>query len=304
MPLNRNIERLLKENKELRKRLSKYEQPYKDSSNSSTPPSKETLKSEVARRTKSLRKKSDKPVGGHQGSTRKMEDNVDEIIEHNSAYCQQYGNDLSDTSSEFEYATQEIDIPIIEPIIREHRHSVKVCSCGCSNRSYAPCKRGGNPITFSSNVQALVVYYSVVQCIPYERLQSMLRTVFGIQMSQGTVSNILQMAKKKEEPAIEYIKERISESPIVGFDESGCYCNKRLDWSWIAQTVYYTLVFQASGRSGKVLDDMFGDMLKNMTAVTDRHSAYFALNFLNHQICLAHILRQTEYLCELDTKQQ
>ncbi|MFV0366613.1 MAG: DUF6444 domain-containing protein [Mangrovibacterium sp.] len=139
--LNRNIERLLKENKELRKRLSKYEQPYKDSSNSSTPPSKETLKSEVARRTKSLRKKSGKPVGGqrgHQGSTRKMEDNVDEIIEHNSAYCQQCGNDLSDTPSQFEYAPQEIDIPIIEPIIREHRHSVKVCSCGCSNRSYAP----------------------------------------------------------------------------------------------------------------------------------------------------------------------
>ncbi|MFV0366611.1 MAG: transposase [Mangrovibacterium sp.] len=63
-------------------------------------------------------------------------------------------------------------------------------------------------------------------------------------------------------------------------------------------------IFRASGRSGKVLDDMFGDTLKNMTAVTDRHSAYFALNFLNHQICLAHILRQTEYLCELDTKQQ
>ncbi|MFV0366612.1 MAG: transposase [Mangrovibacterium sp.] len=86
-----------------------------------------------------------------------------------------------------------------------------------------------------------MVYYSVVQCIPYERLQSMLRTVFGIQMSQGTVSNILQLTKKKAEPAIEYIKERISKSPIVGFDESGCYCNKRLDWSWIAQTVYYTL---------------------------------------------------------------
>lgn len=112
------------------------------------------------------------------------------------------------------------------------------------------------------------------------------------------------MAKKKAEPAIAYIKERISKSSIVGFDESGCYCNKRLDWSWIAQTVYYTLVFRASGRSGKVLDDMFGDALKNMTAATDRHSAYFALNFLNHQICLAHILRQTEYLCELDSKQQ
>jgi transposase len=41
-----------------------------------------------------------------------------------------------------------------------------------------------------------------------------------------------------------------------------------------------------------------------MIAVTDRHSAYFSLNFLNHQICLAHILREVQYLNELDDKQQ
>lgn len=41
-----------------------------------------------------------------------------------------------------------------------------------------------------------------------------------------------------------------------------------------------------------------------MIAVTDRHSAYFALHFLNHQVCLAHILRELQYLDELDTTQQ
>lgn len=62
--LNRNVDRLLKENRELRRRLEKYEKPPKDSGNSSTPPSKEPIKSEVERRTKSLRKKSDKAAGG------------------------------------------------------------------------------------------------------------------------------------------------------------------------------------------------------------------------------------------------
>ena len=36
--LNRNVDRLLKENRELRKRLEKYEKPPKNSDNSSTPP--------------------------------------------------------------------------------------------------------------------------------------------------------------------------------------------------------------------------------------------------------------------------
>ena len=51
------------------------------------------------------------------------------------------------------------------------------------------------------------------------------------------------------------------------------------------------------------MTDKFGDSLKRMTAVTDRHSAYIALHFLNHQICLAHLLRELQYMSELNTKQ-
>ena len=69
------------------------------------------------------------------------------------------------------------------------------------------------------------------------------------------------------------------------------------------QTVYYTLLFRASGRGSKVLTDKFGDSLERMTAVTDRHSAYFALHFMNHQVCLAHLLRELQYLSELNTEQ-
>ena len=49
--------------------------------------------------------------------------------------------------------------------------------------------------------------------------------------------------------------------------------------------------------------DKFGDSLERMTAVTDRHSAYFALHFLNHQVCLAHLLRELQYMSELNNKQ-
>ena len=304
---SKEIRTLKKENSSLHKRLSKYEQPPKDSNNSSIPPSKENVKSEVVRRTNSLREKSDKPVGGqlgHQGHTRKMVDVPDEVIEHSSHYCHNCGRDISALEATLEYTTQEIDMPLIVPIIKEHRHSAKVCTCGCHNRPYAPKKRGGNDITFGKNIQALVTYLNVVQCVPYERLQSMLKTIFAIEMSQGTISNIIQLARKKAEPAIKLIKDYISKSSVVGFDESGCYCNGRLDWSWIAQTTYYTLVFRASSRAGKVLETQFGaDVLKNITAVTDRHAAYFALDFKDHQICLAHILRELQYLNELDPNQ-
>ena len=69
--LNRNINALnlqiRKKDTELtnlRERLAKYENPDKNSNNSSTPPGKERMKDELVRRTRSLRKPSGKKPGG------------------------------------------------------------------------------------------------------------------------------------------------------------------------------------------------------------------------------------------------
>lgn len=53
--LHKEIRNLRKENKMLREELAKYERPGKNSGNSNTPPSKETIKAEAIRRTKTLR---------------------------------------------------------------------------------------------------------------------------------------------------------------------------------------------------------------------------------------------------------
>ena len=304
--LNRNIDKLLKENRELRKRLGKYEKPPKDSGNSSTPPSKEPIKAEIERRTKSLRKKSDKPVGGqigHEGTTRKMVDTPDEIEDVSSQYCRECGRDLSEIEGVLDYVTQEIDLPPIMPVYRERRFYKKVCTCGCCNRDYAPRRRGGNAITFGKNIRAIATYLSVVQCMPYERLQSLFATMFNVSISQGTLANIVREMLDKSRPAIELIERLIRKSAVVGFDESGCYVNGKLNWSWIAQTAYLTLVFRGAGRGARVLEERFGEPLKNMVAVTDRHSAYFTIDFLNNQICLAHLLRNLEYLNDIDKEQ-
>ena len=49
----------------------------------------------------------------------------------------------------------------------------------------------------------------------------------------------------------------------------------------------------------KVLENMFAASLKYMTAVTDRHNAYFA----HHQVCLVNLLRELQDLNELDKDQ-
>lgn len=307
----RDLKRMLKkkdrEIDELRKRLSKYEEPPKNSGNSGTPPSKEGMKDEIVRRTKSLRKSSGKKPGGqpgHEGNTLELNDNVDNIMHERPDMCDKCGESLEGCDTELDYITQTISLPELKPLITEVRHYVTICrTCGSRVKAHSE-RRRSNAVVYDASVKGLVVYLSTVQFLPYNRIASFFKEVFGLEISQGSMVNWINEAKRAAAPAIEKIKEYIMQSAVVGFDESGCYCNKRLDWAWIAQTVYFTLVFHGKSRKGQELEDRFGDSLERMTAVTDRHSAYFALHFLNHQVCLAHLLRECQYLNELDKEQQ
>lgn len=305
--LKRLLEKKDKEIEELRKRLSKYEEPPKNSGNSSTPPSKESLKDEVIRRTRSLRKPSGKKPGGqpgHKGDTLEMSDTVDAIVEEHARHCDGCGEPLAGCETKLDYITQIISLPELKPLITEVRHYVTICrACGKRVKCHSE-RRRSNAVVYDASVKGLVVYLSAVQFLPYNRIASFFKEVFGLEISQGSMVNWINEAKKAAAPAIEKIKEYIMQSAVVGFDETGCYCNKRLDWAWIAQTVYFTFVFHGKSRKGQELEDRFGDSLERMTAVTDRHSAYFALHFLNHQVCLAHLLRECQYLNELDKGQE
>ena len=306
--LNAGLRKREKENEELKKRLAKYENPDKNSTNSSTPPSKERMKDEVVRRTKTLRKPTGRKPGGqegHKGNTLKKVDAPDEIEEVSSNYCTSCGASLDDSERELDYVTQVVSLPELKPLVKEIRHYITTCRlCGERIQSHEPRRRGANAIVYDASVKALVVYLNVVLFLPYGRIERFFKETLGLEISQGSMVNWVNAAKKSAEPAVERIKGLIMQSEVAGYDETGMYCNKRLDWTWIAQTVYFTLLFRASGRSAKELDGRFGSSLERMTAVTDRHSAYFALNFLNHQVCLAHLLRELQYLNELDENQQ
>ena len=313
--LNRNIDKLnadlRKRDKvieELKARLSRYEAPDKNSGNSSIPPSKESMKDEAVRRTKSLRKPTGRKPGGqkgHEGSTLKMTRTPDETEDVSANYCTKCGASLEGCERILDYVTQVVSIPDLKPVVKEIRHYITVCKqCDERIRSHAPRRRGSNAVVYDATVKSLVVYLSVVMFLPYGRIENFFMEVFGLEISQGSFVNWVNEAKKNAAPAIGKIKECIMKSAVVGFDESGLYCNKKLDWTWIAQTVYFTLLFRGSGRSHKELESRFGSSLDRMVAVTDRHSAYFTLDFLNHQVCVAHLLRELQYLNELDKEQQ
>lgn len=303
---NIEIRSLKSENASLKEKLSKYEdpEPPKNSGNSSVPPSKERMGDEIKRRTTSLREKSGKKPGGqpgHEGNTRIKLDAPDETETHQPNFCKECGRDLSGVDGHMEFEEECVGFRVIPETIR-HRYMSKTCTCGYCNRLDVPKRK--NPVYFSDDVRALVVYLNVVMCMPYNRIKSFLRDVMHIDLSEGSIRNFIEAAGKKADPICGRISAELVKSAVGGADESGFYVNGKLKWAWILQNPLLTLTWIAKGRGAKEMTDKFGDnALENMVLTTDRHSAYFTLRVKGHQICIAHLLRNLNYLSELDKSQ-
>jgi transposase len=302
---DREILELKKENNQLRQKLSQYEKPIKDSHNSSIPPSKEPIASSIVRRTVSLRTKSGLKSGGqpgHTGYTLEQTPFPDHIIEHVPQYCNHCGSSLSDILSQYLGARQVIDLPEIKPLVTEHRIYGKQCTCGCMNKETFPVE-ARSWVCYGPNIRAMISYFHTVQCIPYERLFEIFDECFQVAFSQGTVNNIMISMKKASDGVYEEIRSRITQSPVVGADETGANVGSELDWIWGFQTDKLTYLYHDASRGMQAIDKHFPDGLPHSTLVTDRHASYFNCLVKDHQICLAHLLRDVTYLCELDKNQ-
>ncbi len=275
--------------------------PEKNSSNSSIPPSQESIAARELRRTRSLRKPSGKPSGGqpgHKGSTLQSVSTPDIIIRHEPAYCKCCGRPLDGIEYRKIRKMQVVDIRFVLETAEEQFYE-KVCQCGCVNNCDAPNCR----IKYGDNIHALVSYLNVVQCIPFKRIAELISDLCGQRISEGTVQNILKGNSAKSDKAYEEIRKRIEYAPVVGADETGAAVGKQLHWNWIFQTDALTYVFQQKSRGQDAVDYKFPNGLPHSTLVTDRKQTYFKMNAKSHQVCLAHLLRNAEYLNELDTKQ-
>jgi transposase len=305
--LSKRVSELEAENAELRERLSHYEKPEKDSHNSSTPPGQESIKAAAIRRTRSLRKPSSRHTGGqegHAGITLIMSDTPDVIETHTPGYCSVCGLSLSAITGKEVETRQSIDIPLpVVPITTNHVSIEKICTCGKCNRGTFPAhvKSG---VSYGVNLHAVVAYLSTVQHIPFKRLTGTIEELYGIEISQGTVSNILNRMRKQSRPGYEAIRQAVEKSPVVGADETGEHLNGSLHWMWTFQNELATYIFQHPSRGKAAIDKHFPQGLPHSILVTDRHRSYFNMETAGHQICLAHLLRELIYLGELNKEQK
>jgi transposase len=269
----------------------------KDSQNSNKPPS-----SDFGRKNKSLRPTSGRKPGGqfgHEGKTLKMTDTPDHIDPLVPFFCTVCAGKLDVSAAKLIERRQLVDIPPIQAQVTEYRAFGIHCACG--HHQVADFPQGvDNHIQYGPNIAALTVYHNIYQYIPFKRLQHFFAHICNLPLSVGTLENIVVRMAQKAQPAWDGFRQTLEQSKAVGSDETGAKVNGKKQWIWVWQSRIITFLAISASRGAALVEDLFPDGFPLATLGSDRWSAQIKTNAKNHQICLAHLLRELVYLIQTE----
>ena len=267
----------------------------KNSGNSHIPPSTDLRK---PKRNQSLREPTDKKSGGlsgHEGSSLSFSATPDQIVTHIPHFCCLCGEDLSAVPAICIGQRQVIDIPIPTVICTEHRSFAKTCCCGMFNKGDFPVNVKAS-VQYGSRIEALTVYLNVRQYMPYGRIQEFYSQILGLPISQGGIVGLMDRFTEKALPVYEEIKNRIEIAECLGTDETGAKVNGKTHWFWTWQNQTLTFIVRSASRGYRTIAETFPEGLPNTVLVHDRWAAHFQCKSVDRQICLAHLLRDLNYI--------
>ena len=248
------IEALMAVNARLTARVAELEAklglPPKTPDNSSVPPSKGQKPSES-----STPKDKAKP---HAGAHRPLHPNPTAKRDVFACRCQGCGADVSGVAQNACEAYDRVEIPQIKPDVTRVRAEPP--------EGLEP----GSP--FGPNLRALVIYLRSVQGIPLARLSHVLRDLFGLDISEGALVNILAASQKPFAAQTNLIKARLMAGTALASDETGMRVGKANWWLWVFHHADSAIFVADKHRSKAVVPGLKG-LLKRACAVGRRRDA-------------------------------
>jgi transposase len=273
------------------------EQVARTSANSSQPPSKNRLDFKPNRKEISGKKRGGQI--GHIGHERKLYpvEMCQEVIDHYPEKCSKCGSQVKESNSQI-YRHQVVEVPPVKPIVIEHRFHQMTCTC-CGKENQAPMmaeiiSKGG----YGSRVAAYIGLFSSQYRQSYRQIERIMKAVFGLHMSLGTIKNLRTEVSEAVRDAVTEAQEYVQQQPTVGVDETGFKqrngdgqnAAKTSGWLWVVVTpliiCFQVILSRATTAAQTVLGETFTGFI-----TSDRCPAYNWVNVSHRQLCWAHLKR-------------
>lgn len=284
------IERLEARVKTLEDRLSQ------DSHTSSKPPSSDP----PAKKTRSLRGRSDRKPGGqpgHEGKTLPLVEMPDAVIVHPLTACPHCETTLETAPLVTVERRQVVELPPIQAHITEHQAEVKQCPhCGAISRGVFPAEVTA-PVQYGPRLQAVGVYLTGYELLPYGRSGELMADLFGVPLSEGTLYRFMQAASEELRPTEMALKGALAKAAVAHFDETGGRIAGKLHWFHIASTERLTHYAWHAKRGQAAMTEI--GILPGFLGIAchDAWASYFAFPS-PHSLCNGHHLRELAFLVE------
>ena len=272
------------------------EQLKKNSRNSDKPPSSDGLKRQIPNsRTKSSRQSGGQK--GHEGHTLKMVSKPDHIKNYGVEECSHCHRSLKDTEVIEHKKRQVFDIPPLKLEVTEHQAEVKKCRhCGMINTAEFPADVVQS-VQYGPRIKSFSVYLMQYQLLPSERTTELLEDIFSQPISEGTLYNWNRVAYQALENTEAGIKQQLIQSPVNHFDETGTFCQNKLNWLHVVSNSNLTYYAIHPKRGKKAMDDINILPQYKGHAVHDFWNSYLPYT-CKHVICNAHLIRELTAVAE------
>jgi transposase len=275
---------------EIARLQAKSDHPPKTPNNSSIPPSQGRKK--TTEFVKSRRKKK-----AHPGAHRPLHPNPTHRRDVLASVCGHCGADVWQSPQEPSEVYDRIEIPPIAPEITRVSLHGGVCPC-CAKRFKAEAPAGLEPGSpFGPNLRAFVIYLRFTQGVAFERLSRLMRDVFGLDISEGALVNILSAARQGFAAASAAIRAKLLSGSVICSDETGLRVGKRSWWLWVFHHGQNAFFLTHPRRSKEAVEEFLGDV-RPQVWVADRYGAQAGWATKDQQVCLAHLLRDTQYVID------
>ncbi len=191
-------------------------------------------------------------------------------------------------------AYDRIEIPAITPDVTRVTLHGGTCPC-CHGRFKAAPPAGLEPGSpFGPNLRALVLYLRFGQAIPFARLERLLSDLFGLSLSEGALANMLADSAPAFEAQASDIRCRLLSGTVLQSDETSVRVGNRTFWTWVFHHGDSACFVIRPSRGRAVVAAFLGDV-RPAFWVSDRLGAQMGWAAKEHQVCLAHLLRDIQY---------
>lgn len=307
--------RALEQIRQLTVRVEQLErQVRRDSSNSSKPPSsdsiftKQTTK-QPARKGRSLRERTGRRPGkqpGDSGTTMQLVEDPHARVACPAAVCSGCRRDLSDVPVSAQQRRQVTDItPPPPPTTIEYLLQAKVCpDCGQTSVGQGPVGVRARA-QFGVETHAQAANLVCGQHLPIWRAARLLGQLGGVGVSTGWLAGVRGKTARLLEASgfIDHVRDLLRAAPAVYADETPARANRTTRYVHVACTQHLTLLHTGS-RSAADIDA--GGVLPGYAGVVvrDGYAGYAHLTDALHAWCGAHLLRDLHDVYEFEPAKQ